>query len=44
MLRHAQIEALIPHKGSMCLWHEVSEWDAQRLRLRATGHVEPAQP
>ena len=44
MVSHEQIEALIPHKGSMCLWQEVSEWDAQRIRLRATGHVDPAHP
>ena len=44
MVSHEQIEALIPHKGSMCLWQEVSEWDAQRHRQRATGHVDTAQP
>ena len=44
MLSHEQIEALIPHKGSMCLWQEVLAWDAQRIRLRATGHVDPAHP
>ena len=25
----ARIEALIPHKGSMCLWDEVVAWDAR---------------
>ena len=44
MLSHEQIEALIPHKGSMCLWQEVQAWDAQRIHLRASGHVDPAHP
>lgn len=41
--RHA-IEALIPHKGAMCLWDEVVEWDASRIRLRAGNHRDPAHP
>ena len=44
MLSHEQIEALIPHKGSMCLWQAVSAWDEQRISLRAIGHVDPAHP
>lgn len=39
-----RIEALIPHKGAMCLWEEVVEWDAQRLRLRTRTHTDPANP
>ena len=44
MLSHEQIEALIPHKGSMCMWQAVSAWDEQRISLRAIGHVDPAHP
>ena len=44
MLSHEQIEALIPHKGSMCMWQAVSAWDEQRISLRAIDHVDPAHP
>lgn len=38
MIDRAEIEALIPHKHAMCLWDEVSSWDAQRIHLRASNH------
>ena len=38
MLSRSEIEALIPHKGAMCLWDQVVEWDPQRIRLRASNH------
>ena len=38
------IAALIPHKGSMCLWEEVVEWDAQRVALRSYAHRSQAHP
>jgi len=44
MLSREQIEALIPHKGSMCLWDEVVEWDAHRIVLRADNHRDAAHP
>ena len=44
MIARAQIEALIPHKGTMCLWDEVVDWDAQRIRLRASNHRNPSHP
>ena len=44
MLSREQIESMVPHKGKMCLWDEVVEWDAQRIRLRATGHADSAHP
>ena len=44
MFSHEQIEALIPHKGSMCLWDAVSDWDAQRIQLVATRHCDPDHP
>ena len=44
MLKRDEIEALIPHKGAMCLWNEVVDWDAQRIRLRSDGHRDVANP
>ncbi len=38
------IEALVPHKHAMCLWDEVIDWDAQRIRLRAGNHRDAAHP
>jgi predicted hotdog family 3-hydroxylacyl-ACP dehydratase len=44
MLPREQIEAMIPHKGSMCLWDQVVEWDAHRIVLRAGNHRDAAHP
>ena len=44
MIDRADILALIPHQGAMCLWDEVIEWDALRIRLRARNHRDPAHP
>lgn len=44
MLSHDEIESLIPHDGTMCLWNEVVAWDAQRIRLRASNHRAPSHP
>lgn len=44
VIDRARIEAMIPHKGGMCLWDAVSAWDAQRLRLRSAGHRDPVHP
>jgi predicted hotdog family 3-hydroxylacyl-ACP dehydratase len=44
MLPREQIEALIPHKGGMCLWDEVLAWDARSIRLLARNHSDPAHP
>jgi predicted hotdog family 3-hydroxylacyl-ACP dehydratase len=38
------IAALIPHQGLMCLWEEVVQWDAQRIVLRSSGHLDDAHP
>ena len=43
IVRH-DIEAIIPHKGAMCLWDEVVDWDAQCIRLRSSGHRHAAHP
>jgi predicted hotdog family 3-hydroxylacyl-ACP dehydratase len=44
MISRHDIEAMIPHKGAMCLWDEVVDWDAQRIRLRSAGHRDAAHP
>ena len=44
MLSREQIQALIPHQGTMCLWDEVLDWTAQRIHLRARTHHDPAHP
>ena len=44
MISRDEILALIPHQGTMCLWDEVLDWDAQRIRLRARNHRDPAHP
>lgn len=38
------IEAMVPHKGAMCLWDAVLDWDPQRIVLRADNHRDPAHP
>lgn len=40
----ADIEALVPHAGAMCLWEEVLCWDDTRIVLRAANHRDPAHP
>ncbi len=44
MISRHDIETMIPHKGAMCLWNEVVDWDAQRIRLRSDGHRAAAHP
>ena len=44
MILRSDIEALIPHKGGMCLWDEVLAWDAQRIHLRTGSHRDAANP
>lgn len=44
MLAREQIEAMIPHKGAMCLWDAVVEWDARRIALRADNHRDATHP
>ena len=43
-LGKAEIAALIPHAGGMCLLDEVAAWDADRIRCVARGHRDPANP
>lgn len=44
MLSRDRIEAMIPHKGGMCLWDEVVEWDARQIALRADNHRDVRHP
>ena len=44
MIGRTDILALVPHQGAMCLWDEVLEWDADRIRLRAYNHRDPTHP
>jgi predicted hotdog family 3-hydroxylacyl-ACP dehydratase len=44
VIMRRDIEAIIPHKGGMCLWEEVIEWNAQRIRLRTFSHRDAANP
>jgi predicted hotdog family 3-hydroxylacyl-ACP dehydratase len=44
VIDRCDIEALIPHKGSMCLWDDVVAWDAQRIHLRTGSHRAAANP
>ncbi|HSR64303.1 MAG TPA: phosphotransferase [Xanthomonadaceae bacterium] len=44
MIGRADILALVPHQGAMCLWDEVLAWDAQSIRLHARNHRDPAHP
>ncbi len=44
MLSRSELESLVPHKGAMCLWDEVADWDARRIRLCASNHRDPLHP
>ena len=44
MIGRNDILALIPHQGAMCLWDEVVEWEATRIRLRADNHRDAMHP
>jgi len=44
MIGREEILSLIPHRGAMCLWDEVVEWDAGSIRLRARNHRDPTHP
>jgi predicted hotdog family 3-hydroxylacyl-ACP dehydratase len=40
----ADILALVPHQGAMCLWDEVRAWDARTIHVSAHNHRDPAHP
>ena len=41
---HAGIEALIPHRGRMCLLDRVTSWDQTRIDCVAVNHRDPRHP
>lgn len=43
-MRRAEIAALVPHAGRMCLLDEVVSWDAARIRCRTASHRDPDNP
>ena len=43
-LTRAQLSALIPHSGSMCLLDSVQEWTADSIRCASASHRDPANP
>jgi len=44
MLTHAQIAALIPHAGAMCLLDQVESWDARDIVCLTRRHRELDNP
>jgi predicted hotdog family 3-hydroxylacyl-ACP dehydratase len=44
IMDHREIEALIPHSGSMCLIDAVLAWDATSLRCLSRCHQRPDNP
>jgi predicted hotdog family 3-hydroxylacyl-ACP dehydratase len=44
MMGRNDIEAIIPHKGAMCLWDDVVDWQDDRIRLRTRSHRDTAHP
>lgn len=44
MLGRAEIAALIPHQGTMCLLDSALAWDAVQIECRAHSHLDPANP
>lgn len=44
MLTHTEIEALIPHRGTMCLLDRLEAWDETHIVCRAINHRDPQHP
>lgn len=40
----AEIAALIPHSGAMCLLDGVVHWDEQRIRCTSRSHLDAGNP
>jgi predicted hotdog family 3-hydroxylacyl-ACP dehydratase len=43
-LDHAAIEALIPHRGAMCLLERMLSWSEVRIECSAVNHRDPGHP
>jgi len=44
MLTREQIQALIPHQGTMCLLDRVLAWSAAEITCTASSHLAPRNP
>ncbi|MBP2302036.1 phosphotransferase [Azospirillum picis] len=44
LMGRADLAALIPHSGSMCLLESVLSWDSRRIRCTAASHRSPDNP
>lgn len=44
LISHAEIQALIPHAGSMCLLAGVTRWDATQITCIAQSHRNAGNP
>lgn len=44
MLARAELAALIPHAGSMCLLDTVDEWSPERICCTSATHRDPNNP
>lgn len=44
MLDRSGIEALIPHRGAICLLDRMVAWDETRIECVAVNHRDPAHP
>jgi len=44
VLTKAEIAALIPHAGAMCLLDGVVHWDAESIRCTSRSHRDPGNP
>src|SRR6266545_5493892 len=43
-INKAEIRALIPHSGTMCLLDEVTQWDDRSITCITNTHRDPANP
>jgi predicted hotdog family 3-hydroxylacyl-ACP dehydratase len=43
-LNRERIEAMLPHRGAMCLLDEVLSWDSETIRCRTASHRSPENP
>ncbi|SRR6266498_1071460 len=43
-LTFTEIQELIPHRGTMCMLHDVVSWDERSIRCTATSHRRDDNP
>ena len=44
LISRAEIQALIPHSGDMCLLDSVTQWNATHITCTASSHRNPVNP